>query len=379
MSFGGNVQPDPEDYFNDTRMSFGDHLEELRAHLIRAILGFLIAMFLSFFVGKLVLRLIAAPVEDQLVQYWERYAIKKKREVSQALRDGTLDRGAAYDTKIRIDVRELKRALNLKTEDNPPALDLVPAFQPVLSALQIDDWVDAKQITGARWAEIPVQMVDMTGIASEIAQYDKIVGRKPTLSTLNVQEAFVVYIKVSVVTGLVISSPWIFYQLWSFIAAGLYPHEKRYVNVFLPASIGLFLAGVVLCELFVIPKAVEALLWFNEWLELEPDFRLNEWLGFAIFMPVVFGLSFQTPLVMLFLERIGILTVEAYRGMRRIAWFVMLIFAAVITPSTDAFSLLLLWVPMCLLYDLGIILIQMQPPRERFEMEDEETDSLIGV
>src|SRR5262249_11275201 len=175
----------------------------------------------------------------------------------------------------------------------------------------------------------------------------QIVGRRPALSTLNVQEAFVVFFKVAIVTGFVLASPWVFYQIWSFIAAGLYPHEKRYVNVFLPFSLGLFLVGVLVCEFLVMPKAVEALLWFNEWLGLEPDLRLNEWLGFAIWMPVIFGLSFQTPLVMLFLERIGLFNVEAFRGKRRIVWFLMAIFAAVITPSTDAFSMLFLWLPMC--------------------------------
>ena len=63
----------------------------------------------------------------------------------------------------------------------------------------------------------------------------------------------------------------------------------------------------------MIPKAIEALLWFNEWLGIKPDLRFNEWLGFAIMMPIVFGVSFQLPLVMMFLERIGILTVEMYR------------------------------------------------------------------
>ena len=188
-----------------------------------------------------------------------------------------------------------------------------------------------------------------------------------------------VYFQVSVVTGFVLASPWIFFQIWSFIAAGLYPHEKRYVNVFLPVSIGLFLLGVFVCQFLVMPKAVEALLWFNEWLELEPDLRLNEWLGFAIMMPVVFGLSFQTPLVMLFLERIGILTVEHFRGTRRIAWFVLAIFSAIITPSVDALSMLFLWAPMCLLYELGILLCLWSPKRPTFELEESESEELIEV
>src|SRR4029453_2695127 len=120
---------------------------------------------------------------------------------------------------------------------------------------------------------------------------------KRTLKTLSIQEPLVVYFKIAIMAGFVLSSPWVFYQIWAFIAAGLYPHEKRLVNVYLPFSLGLFLVGVFFCGFFVIPKAIEALLWFNEWLGFQPELRLNEWLGFAIFMPLVFGLSFQTPLV----------------------------------------------------------------------------------
>src|ERR1700730_5451708 len=148
-----------------------------------------------------------------------------------------------------------------------------------------------------------------------------------------------VYFKVAIMTGFVLGSPGIFYQIWMFVAAGLYPHEKKYVNIFLPFSIALFFLGVMVGEWFVMTKAIEALLWFNDWLGFSPDLRLNEWLGFAIFMPVVFGVSFQTPLVMFFVERLGLLSVEVFRAKRRIAWFAMAVFAAVITPSTDAFSM----------------------------------------
>src|SRR5205823_3177156 len=157
------------------------------------------------------------------------------------------------------------------------------------------------------------------------------------------------------ITGFILASPWIFYQIWAFIAAGLYPHEKRLVNVYLPVSLFLFLAGVAVCQFLVLPKAVEALLWFNEWLGLDPDLRLSEWLSFAIMMPVVFGISFQTPLVMLFAYRIGVVDIETFRNKRRLAWFLMAIFAAVITPSVDALSMLFLWVPMGFLYEMGIL------------------------
>jgi len=186
-------------------------------------------------------------------------------------------------------------------------------------------------------------------------------------------------VKVSLMFGFVLSSPWVFYQLWSFVAAGLYPHEKRLVNHYLPISLGLFLVGFAVCEFLALPKAIEALLWFNEWLGFEPDLRLNEWLSFAIIMPLVFGLSFQTPIVMLFMYKIGIADLDTFRSKRRISYFLMAIFSAIITPSTDVPTLLMLWLPMCLLYEVGIWLCKMQPQTLADEMDDSELDEMVGV
>src|SRR5262249_23128998 len=116
----------------------------------------------------------------------------------------------------------------------------------------------------------------------QINQAERIVGKPPLMSTLGIAEAFMVYFKVCLVCGLVLGSPWIFYQLWMFVAAGLYPHEKKLVHVYLPFSLGLFLAGVFMCEIVVIPQAIKILLEFNEWLGLEPELRISEWLSFAI-------------------------------------------------------------------------------------------------
>src|SRR5262249_39318597 len=148
--------------------------------------------------------------------------------------------------------------------------------------------------------------------AINLAEAQRMVYKRPGLSTLSAQESFMAFVKVGFVCGLILGSPWIFLQLWNFVAAGLYPHENRLVNVYLPISLTLFIVGALLCQFFVIPKALQALLWFNHWLDMEPDIRFNEWLSFAILLPVLFGVSFQLPLIMMFLERVGIMTVDAY-------------------------------------------------------------------
>ncbi len=122
-----------------------------------------------------------------------------------------------------------------------------------------------------------------------------------------------IFFMVCLVAGLVVASPWVFYQVWAFIAAGLYRHERHYVTKFLPMSLGLFLGGVFLCFFGVLPFMLRFLLEFNVWLGIEPTLRLVDWMSFATIFPLVFGLCFQTPLIMLFLERIGVFTVDDYR------------------------------------------------------------------
>jgi sec-independent protein translocase protein TatC len=381
MSFG-DKHVDPDDFFAETRMSFGEHLDDLRTHLWRAIKGFFLALFLSFFIGKSVLAFIAAPVEQQLGEFYDR----RIRQVEEKLEKNDPDlmrKNRLTPQQLLIPREDFEAQFNIKVQ--PRAVVLVPEDDLADPATEGLFPPGAAHAALAQTLGNKREYVALTTyyrpLDDEIRRSEarKTVGRRPVLSTLNVQEAFVVFFKVCIVTGFVLASPWVFYQIWSFVAAGLYPHEKRYINVFLPFSLGLFLAGVLVCEFLVMPKAIEALLWFNEWLGLEPDLRLNEWLGFAVWMPVIFGLSFQTPLVMLFLERIGIMTVEAYRNKRRIAWFLMAVFAAIITPSTDAFSMLFLWVPMSMLYELGIWLCVFSPKKPELDIDVPESEAMVEV
>ena len=143
------------------------------------------------------------------------------------------------------------------------------------------------------------------------------------LTSFSGQEPFMIWIKAAFVTGAVIASPVVFYFLWSFVAAGLYPHEKRYVHMFLPFSLGLFLAGAALAFFFVFPPVLDFFFSFNKSLGIDPEPRISEWLSFVLLMPLGFGVSFQLPLVMLFLERIGIFDVQVYLSKWRIAVLVM--------------------------------------------------------
>jgi sec-independent protein translocase protein TatC len=179
---------------------------------------------------------------------------------------------------------------------------------------------------------------------------------------LKVEEPFVVYMKAAFVIGAILASPFVFYFIWQFVAAGLYPHEQRYVHIFLPFSLGLFLAGAALA-FFVVFKYVLAFLFtFYDWMGIDPDPRITDWLTFVLILPLGFGISFQLPLVMLFLERIGIFTIKTYAGNWRMSVLVICFIAMVLTPS-DPYSMMLMAGPLIFLYFFGIALCKMMPRR----------------
>lgn len=353
-----------EDFFADTRMSFGDHLEDLRSHLLRAFKWFLIGMVAAFFIGDKVVVFISEPVKDALEDYHIKYYKKHAAEENKLLQ------------KFAREI-ENEKAKGDKGDPRIVALGQPQAIQLQFNKRELLDKLGVK-VNGGGNPPGPGEEEDIV-VAAKLRPEEfahtfqapmTILAKRTVLTSLSAQETFMVYFKVCVITGFVISSPLVFYHVWSFIAAGLYPHEKRLVNVYLPFSLFLFLGGVAICQFAIIPAALQALLGFNLWLNVEPDFRLNEWLGFAIWMPVITGLCFQTPLVMFMLGKLGVMTPEGFRSKRKICIFVMLIVAAVLSPSVDPGSLMLMWLPMVLLYELGIWMVKwtVQPPMEEMEV-----------
>jgi sec-independent protein translocase protein TatC len=183
---------------------------------------------------------------------------------------------------------------------------------------------------------------------------------KVRFQVLNAQEAFMIWIKAALVTGLVIASPYVFYQIWIFVAAGLYPHEKNYVYLYLPISVLLFFGGAALAFLFVFDPVLDFLFLFNKGMNADFDPRIGEWLGFVLILPLGFGLSFQLPLVMLFINRIGLVSIDTYKAQWRVAILTIFVVAMILTPA-DPISMLLMAGPLCFLYLLGILMCKYMP------------------
>jgi sec-independent protein translocase protein TatC len=344
-----NRREDGEDLFAHTRMSLGDHIEELRRHMIKALIGFFIAMIIGFFISKPIVEWIDKPVEDGLMRMYDA-RIAKARE------------------NYKNDEAQLKQA------DEPQTLSVRVRPKAVAEMLKLTP--NEALSDEPQELEMTIKPVEVYFTQAKAIQ---LLGRPPRLSALSVTEVFMVYLKVAMYTGIVLASPWIFYQMWMFIAAGLYPHEKRYVHLYMPVSLGLFLAGVFLCWFVVLPYGIDYLLGWNAYMNIEPELRLNEWLGFAIMMPVIFGAAFQTPLIMFFLERIGIVDVSFYTKHRRMAIFILAVAGGLLSVAPDLGSMLFLAVPMIALYEVGILMCKWMPRHEVDDLDVPQSEELIEV
>ncbi|MGE3316070.1 MAG: twin-arginine translocase subunit TatC [Planctomycetaceae bacterium] len=335
-----------KDLFDDTSMSFGEHLEVLRVHLWKALVGLILTVIVTLYYGDVLIAVIREPIESAL----HRHGVAATDDTVQGFDFWKYLKsffgGEPYPEPVpvpeesesdKVDTSRLR--IELHPSDLAKALHSYdPGRYP-----QVAEKADEGRIS------IPIY-------APEFREFRQAAVDLHRPVTLNVQEAFMMYMKVALIGGLILASPWVFYQLWLFVAAGLYPHERRYIYYYLPVSIGLFLGGAAFCFYVALPVVLDFLLGFNRMLGLTPQIRISEWVSFVITLPLMFGLSFQLPVVMLFLERISILSVAVYRANRRLAILAISIVAMVLTPTADPGSMMLMFVPLVLLYELGILM-----------------------
>jgi sec-independent protein translocase protein TatC len=325
-------------------MSFGDHIEDLRYRLILALIGLFVGMVITFIplpvmgqsIGMYVFHTMERPAQQTLDQFYKDQAIRLSTEARQ------------------------EKKLSPTVVNHFPAKDFVE--QIVRIAPKLAPMLPDPNSDGIKGLTIDLPL---TAEAGDLILNNQTLTYRSALVSLAPLETITIYFMICMVSGLVLTSPFVFYQVWAFIAAGLYRHERHYVKKFLPFSLGLFLSGVFLCFFGVLPYTLMFLLQFNVWLGIEPTMRITDWMSFATILPVVFGISFQTPLVMLFLERIGILTSDDFRKKRKIAILVMVAAAAILTPGPDVFSQLALAIPMIGLYELGLVMIDSNKPKKK--------------
>jgi sec-independent protein translocase protein TatC len=179
---------------------------------------------------------------------------------------------------------------------------------------------------------------------------------------------FLVPMKVTLVIAFIVALPWVFYQLWAFIAPGLYAHEKRLVLPLVVSSSLLFILGVAFCYFFVFGRVFHFIADFAPAsIAVTPD--IENYLDFVMSMCLAFGATFEVPVVVVILVRMGIVSIEKLRSVRPYAVVGAFVIAAIVTPP-DVVSQLSLALPMCLLFELGLLVA---PIFERATRSPEET------
>lgn len=165
---------------------------------------------------------------------------------------------------------------------------------------------------------------------------------------------FMVPMKVTLMLALILALPWVLYQIWAFVAPGLYTHEKRLIAPLVISSSGLFMGGVAFCYFFVFGKVFKFISEFAPTsISVAPD--VENYLDFVISMCLAFGMTFETPVVVIVLVRVGIVTVEQLKAVRSYVIVGIAVVSALVTPP-DAVSMGALAIPMWLLFELGLLM-----------------------
>ncbi|PLZ01378.1 twin-arginine translocase subunit TatC [Burkholderia sp. WAC0059] len=170
----------------------------------------------------------------------------------------------------------------------------------------------------------------------------------------DVTGSFFVPMKVTMLVAFVIALPVVLYQIWAFVAPGLYQHEKRLVAPLVGSSYALFLCGMAFAYFVVFPTIFRVMAHYNAPLGAQMTTDINNYLSFVLTMFMAFGVTFEVPIVVVLLVRMGILSVKKLRQIRPYVVVGAFIVAAVVTPP-DVFSQLILALPLIVLYEAGII------------------------
>ncbi len=178
-------------------------------------------------------------------------------------------------------------------------------------------------------------------------------GLEETLISTSPTGAFNLILKLAIYIGFVLAFPVVLYQVWMFIAPGLYKHERRAAAMFIFSSASLFLAGIAFCYFVLLPYSLDFLVGF-ELPYFKPMISINEYWDLVLILMLGLGLVFQTPILIFFLALFGIVTPGFLWRNFRYAILVIAILAAIVTPTPDALTMVIFMAPMIALYVLGI-------------------------
>jgi sec-independent protein translocase protein TatC len=319
-----------QDPLNST-MSLGDHLDELRGRLILAFSGLLIGAAICLCFGTKIIKFIEKP-------YLEVYQTK---DANSPTKDSTIELIENRFNEIRQKLADDPNTPNVGQETE----EFVYIFcTEILAALSNDP--------------------NFTFNSPSSDQ----VSPSRRLQILRPADGIISYIKIALISGLILSSPWVFYHIWMFVAAGLYVHEKKYVHTAVPFSAALFVTGALFFVFVVAPLTLKFLVKFNEGvLGARSNFTFADYISFITMLMLIFGVAFQTPIAIFFLTKTGLVSINGLRRSRKFVLLGIFVLSAMATPP-DVVSQVTLAIPLYALFEIGILLSSFsQKKREKQE------------
>ena len=322
------------------QMSFLEHLDELRSRLIRSILFVFIAATLCWFVSDRIYSFLAIPVERALAE-------AQRRQVPIS--------GLTGNEKILPlnSVKENDAGRYIFPEETKFGTSVIPPGASVMARVSKDNqgqlalFTDEPLYTGNTIIPKGVRLpVDFRALPEAYA------GISDKLIVTSAIEPFSLYVKVSLYAAICLSVPFLLWQIWAFVSPGLYPHERAYVTPFIALSSISFVLGAMFAYKVIFPPAAKYLLGLGQ------DFRLllkaDDYFDFIIIVMLGMGVVFQMPAITYVLARIGLVTARFMVRIWKTALIVILIAAAVLSPTNDIPNMLLFAAPMIVLYVVSI-------------------------
>ncbi|MGH9941984.1 MAG: twin-arginine translocase subunit TatC [Pyrinomonadaceae bacterium] len=338
------AEPDAEARPSDGggEMGFLEHLDELRRRLIRSVLFIFVAVCGCWFVSDYIYDFLARPVRVALAEAQRRQLpLGGITGQEQALPLSSLK---ADDTGRYI----FSEATRLGQSVIPPGASVqarVVVDGEGRPGLFTDEPLYTGQTVIPKGVRLPLELN---------APADALAGADDRLVVSTAMEPFSLYAKVSIYTAIALSIPFLLWQIWAFVAPGLYPHERGYVVPFIALSSIAFVVGASFAYYVIFPPAATYLLGLGQ------DFRLllkaDDYFDFIIFIMMGMGVVFQMPAVTYVLARLGIVTAGFLVGAWKTALIVILIAAALLSPTSDILNMMLFAAPMVVLYLLSILI-----------------------
>lgn len=328
-----NRQQQPEEEELDGQMSFLEHLDEFRSRLVRSVIFILLAFILCFYFSAQIFHFLEIPVLNELAK------AKQKR----------IEAGATF-----VNLKEGDKARFIFNEKTDLGTVVIPVGASVDSKVAKCDETKLCILTEEDIMVANVVVPKGAKVGEIVNGATNSVGVNEQLIVTTAVESFTLYVTVSLYSAVALAVPFLLWQIWGFISPALYKHERRYVTPFIGLSTISFVIGAAFAYYVLFPPAMGYLLGLGE--NFNVMLRATDYFDFITLIMLAMGLIFQMPAITYVLSRIGLVNAGFLVSAWKYAFVIILIVAAVVSPTGDLPNMLLFAMPMMVLYVVSIFI-----------------------